>query len=72
LRVENEEKMSDDEESEMMQNMGNGVLRNIWIVKPGENTNRGKGIYVCGSLPEIKSLVNQSKVRSVCQRTVIV
>jgi hypothetical protein len=31
----------------------------VWIVKPGENTNRGNGINVSSSLPEIKSLVSQ-------------
>jgi len=31
--------------------------RNIWIVKPGENTNRGNGISVCSDLSEIKQLV---------------
>lgn len=29
-------------------------LRNIWIIKPGEFTNRGKGITVCATLDEIK------------------
>lgn len=29
--------------------------KNIWIMKPGEFTNRGKGITVCGSLEEILS-----------------
>lgn len=29
-------------------------LRNIWIVKPGEITNRGNGINVCDNLQEIK------------------
>ena len=28
--------------------------QNIWIIKPGENTNRGVGIQVAQSLPEIK------------------
>jgi hypothetical protein len=34
--------------------------RNIWIVKPGENTNRGTGIDVCSDLNEIRHLVMQS------------
>jgi hypothetical protein len=25
-------------------------VRNIWIVKPGENTNRGNGIEVCSDI----------------------
>lgn len=29
-------------------------IKNIWIVKPGENTNRGNGITVCYSLDDIK------------------
>lgn len=31
---------------------------NIWIVKPGENTNRGNGISVCSKLREIKNIVS--------------
>lgn len=31
---------------------------NIWIIKPGENTNRGQGIRVTSSLPEIKKILN--------------
>ncbi len=31
---------------------------NVWIVKPGENTNRGHGISVCRSLAEIKRIVS--------------
>ena len=33
---------------------------NIWIVKPGENSNRGNGITVCSTLSEIKSILCQS------------
>lgn len=29
-------------------------IKNIWIVKPGENTNRGNGITVCYNLDDIK------------------
>jgi tubulin---tyrosine ligase len=36
------------------------VPKNVWIVKPGENTNRGNGINVSSSLPEIKSLVSHA------------
>ena len=36
------------------------VPQNIWIVKPGENTNRGYGINVCGSILEVKRLVDNS------------
>ena len=33
-------------------------VKNIWIVKPGENTNRGVGITVESDVNEIKSIVN--------------
>jgi len=29
----------------------------MWIVKPGENTNRGNGIKVCHDLTQIKEIV---------------
>ena len=31
---------------------------NLWIVKPGENTNRGQGITLASSLSEIKQLIS--------------
>ena len=36
----------------------NKRLKNIWIVKPGENTNRGCGINVAKDLDSIKGIVN--------------
>jgi tubulin---tyrosine ligase len=33
--------------------------RSTWIIKPGEATNRGKGIKVSDSLQEIKELINK-------------
>lgn len=33
----------------------------IWIVKPGENTNRGKGIKISNSLSEIKAIICSRK-----------
>lgn len=44
--------------------------QNIWIVKPGENTNRGNGINVCKDFDQIISIVdsnvklNNGKTRS--------
>jgi hypothetical protein len=29
--------------------------RNMWIMKPGENSNRGKGITVCHGLDDVKA-----------------
>lgn len=34
-------------------------LSNIWIVKPGEFSNRGYGIRVCKTLEEIKNIIKQ-------------
>eukprot|EP00347_Sterkiella_histriomuscorum_P018082 403346857 len=44
--------------------------QNVWIIKPGENTNRGCGIQVSNSLSEIQSLLSELKIKS--QRTFIV
>ena len=34
--------------------------KNIWIIKPGENTNRGQGIMVSKDFEEIKKIVEES------------
>jgi len=36
--------------------------KSIWIVKPGENTNRGCGIQVCRELPQIKDIIQNTNV----------
>jgi hypothetical protein len=45
--------------------------QNIWIIKPGENTNRGSGIQVANSLQEIKGII-RSFSQSNGNRTTIV
>lgn len=35
--------------------------KNIWIVKPGEFTNRGHGITVCHTLEEVKSILKNKR-----------
>lgn len=45
------------------------VVKNIWIVKPGENSNRGHGIQVLRDYEEIKKTIN---TQSTTQRTYIV
>jgi tubulin--tyrosine ligase len=37
-----------------------GDKSNIWIIKPGENSNRGFGISVSKDLPEIIELIEES------------
>ena len=45
----------------LMQQVDKKVSKgNIWIVKPGENSNRGHGITVCSKLKEIKQIISQS------------
>ena len=34
--------------------------KHYWIIKPGENTNRGQGIEVCETEKEIKSYMNSN------------
>ena len=41
----------------------NGV-QNIWIVKPGEFTNRGQGITVCNSLAEITAQIKPAEAKT--------
>lgn len=36
--------------------------KDLWIVKPGENTNRGCGITVCKDLAQIKSILSNNTV----------
>ena len=36
------------------------IPKNTWIIKPGENTNRGNGIAMCKSLQDIKSVVGRA------------
>ena len=36
------------------------IPKNTWIIKPGENTNRGNGIEMCKSLQDIKSVVGRA------------
>ena len=44
--------------------------QNIWIVKPGENTNRGVGIIVTKEFEEIKQIIIESTASG--RRTCIV
>lgn len=39
-------------------------FHNTWIVKPGENTNRGNGIVVCNTLDSIKELLKPVENKS--------
>lgn len=47
-----------------------GLKKNIWIIKPGENTNRGNGIMVSKDYEEIKQIICESTANK--KRTCIV
>lgn len=34
------------------------TIKNVWIVKPGENSNQGRGIEVCRNLSEVESIIS--------------
>ena len=51
---------------------GDELLNNLWIVKPGEATNRGIGIKVCGTIEEIALVIDEVKVKNNVKRTYIV
>lgn len=46
--------------------------RHIWIIKPGENTNRGNGISICKSLEKIKIELQNNSSSENGQHTVII
>jgi len=46
------------------------MRKNIWIIKPGENTNCGQGIQVAKDFDEIKSLVTDATINK--RRTCII
>ena len=50
---DSEEDIEDEEEF-----YGVHIPKNIWIMKPGENSNRGTGIFVCNTMKEILNEVN--------------
>lgn len=48
-------------------------VQNIWIVKPGENTNRGNGINVCKDFEQIVNIVDSNiKLRNGKMRSYII
>ena len=49
--------------------LNNDQSNNLWIVKPGENSNRGRDIFVSGSFDEIREAV---KVRSSLKGTTVI
>jgi hypothetical protein len=45
---------------------------NLWILKPGENTNQGKGITVCGNIDEIRAEIKSNPHPRTGQHTYII
>ena len=49
--LSDEEEFSESDDSDIENYIKqNRIPKNSWIIKPGENTNRGNGIEVCKSL----------------------
>jgi tubulin---tyrosine ligase len=55
---ENETESEDSEIEEYKRQ--NRIPKNSWIIKPGENTNRGNGIEVLCTLGEIKAVIGRA------------
>ena len=36
----------------------------VWIVKPGENSNRGTGIQMCSDLTDIEKLIEEIQTQN--------
>lgn len=62
-------KFEESDDDEEIAKLKRSVPKNCWIIKPGENTNRGNGIEVSKSLQEIKRIIQSS---SKSQRTYII
>ena len=45
---------------------------NLWILKPGENTNQGKGITICGNIDEIRAEIKSNPHPRTGQHTYII
>lgn len=58
-----EEKFKSIEYAAKQKNPNGENLSNIWIIKPGEDTNRGSGIIVSKDFAEIKALVRDKSSR---------
>jgi hypothetical protein len=66
---EESEDLGEEEEEEYLADLGDdieghfGVIvpKNIWILKPGENSNRGNGITVCSTMREIIQEITSSE-----------
>jgi hypothetical protein len=53
-----------EEENRLLKESGLPCSQNVWIVKPGEDTNRGSGIIVSKDFQEIKQLVRDKSSRT--------
>ena len=50
-------------EQEFKRNEFSKCNQNVWIIKPGEDTNRGSGIIVSRDFAEIKNLVRDKSAK---------
>jgi len=59
--TDSEEEESEDDEFK--------IPKNMWIIKPGENTNRGNGIQVWSSLQEVENIIRTWRPKVEIQQT---
>lgn len=60
--------LSEEDEEEYLAELGDDIEahfniripKNVWILKPGENSNRGNGIMVCSTIKEVISEINSA------------
>ena len=57
---EDSEVDTDDEEAFAAIRRKHRAPKNTWIIKPGENTNRGVGITVVKTLKDVQNIIRQT------------
>jgi tubulin polyglutamylase TTLL1 len=62
----------DDPEFSVFSQRFSDYTQKIWIIKPGENTNRGNGIVICDSLEKIKSEIKNNPFPDTGEHTYII
>ena len=62
---------SDDEDAIEKIKQKHRAPQNTWIIKPGENTNRGQGITVVKTIREVQSIIGRPMKRD-ADRTFII
>ena len=64
----------ENEPDEIMRNIKKKyrMPKNVWIIKPGENTNRGNGIEVASNLNDVKQIIQRASTSNDKEKTFII